>query len=61
MSIDEIAGKIMILLISITPIILIPITITKAVRIAIKLVYLLAFSPLAFAKSSSNVTANNFL
>ena len=36
-------------------------TITTAVSIAIKFVYHFTFKPVAFAKSSSNVTINNFL
>ena len=59
--IDVSAGNIIILLISITPIILIPITIISAVSTAIIFVYLFAFNPFAFAKFSSKVTANNFL
>ena len=59
--IDVNAGKMIILLISITPIILIPTTIINAVNTAIIFVYLFAFKPLAFAKFSSNVTTNSFL
>ena len=59
--IDVRAGKMIILLISIVPIILIPTTITTAVSIAIKFVYHFTFKPVAFAKSSSNVTINSFL
>ena len=59
--IEIIAGNIIILLISITPIILIPITITIADKTAIKLVYLPTFNPETFANSSSKVTINIFL
>ena len=54
------AGNMIILLINKVPIILIPITIITAVSIAIKFVYLFLFKPIAVAKSSSKVTANNF-
>ena len=59
--IDVNAGNIIILLISIVPIILIPTTMTIAVSIAIKFVYLFTFNPLDFANSSSNVIKNTFL
>ena len=59
--IDVSAGNIIMLLINIVPIILIPTTITIAVNIAIKLVYLLTLKPLDFANSSSNVIKNTFL
>ena len=55
------AGKMMRLEISIVPIILIPTTIVSAVRSAMSILYAFVFTPDAFAKSLSNVTAKILL
>lgn len=59
--IDVSAGKIIKLEISIVPIILIPTTIVIAVNIAITVLYRFVFTPVAFAKFSSKVTAKILL
>ena len=54
------AGKIIKAEIKSVPTNFIATTMIKAVIIAIKSWYVLTFTPVAFAKSSSNVTENNF-
>ena len=55
------AGKTIRLEIIIAPISLMPITTVSAVKIAISALYAFVFIPAAFAKGSSNVTANILL
>ena len=59
--IEESAGKIISAEISKVPIILIPITIVKAVKSAITVLYTPVFKPVAFEKLSSKVTAKILL
>ena len=56
--IDVNAGKIIKLEISMAPIIFIPITTVTAVKTDISVLYIPTFTPVAFEKLSSNVTAN---
>ena len=55
------AGKIIRLEISTAPIIRMPSTMVRAVKRAMSILYSPVFIPLAFAKVSSKVTANNLL
>lgn len=58
MPMDERVGNIMRLDISMVPIIRIPTTIVRAVRTAMRVLYMSALIPVALAKSVSKVIAN---